>query len=564
MDYILNKIDLKLQMFKNKNEKLSLINLYRSKFMYIITLYLAIAYSRNPERFASSKKEILGILRHPSEGSLLYLIGQLQSDLLSKRESKERRGIYDILDNYVSIRNRDFGHDFSCDPKDHSNLIAKFENLAKELSVHRYPYISNDLYLININVANGNSYEGSCYNPNGGMSFWEQNTKENLKLNELYVTTNPNDPRNFIRVSPFIFFDGITDDIYLFRQLDNEKSGLVSYIKLFQQNPNGYKQTWEEFALRDGGDSSPKMKDVLAQETMNDEELSKEDKDFLQKQFHLLFDIKSGLLVIGDRCKGKSTVINSIFNTDVAKINVTPERRFGITEYEIENLSVWEANIDQIEDLEKLFAENSIDVVLFVTSAITAFNSDEVNFIKSFLLPKLGTLDKVVFAMNHMDFVFGNDIDIQSKYLCERALKDLGEKITPIPFSIRKPLFSSEINDSSFKIIVELLAKVPEEKKPAYEGVFNKAIATNKKDVDAIQSFIWNSVLKNSDSFNKIYTQIKATHKNTGEFTDTSTIQPPSYDDSSSFISINKNQGYFKKNKDGLFVDFLKKYLKNN
>lgn len=252
MDYILNKIDSKIAFLKasKKNYKAhELKDLYRTKFIYIITLYLSICYNRNQEAFKKNKEEIIKNLRAPSEGTLLSITQKLREGVLGKSK-KNVKDILKLLYEYVEIRNDSHGHSISFSDSDYRKTVEKFKLIEQELFEHPYPYLKDNYSLIYISDVQDNSYEGLCFSASGDYHPWNIESEFSFEENNLYMTLDETNPQSFIRISPFIRIEYENEDIYVFRCIENCEKGIVSYSRAFRDDEDDRPITWSELALQ--------------------------------------------------------------------------------------------------------------------------------------------------------------------------------------------------------------------------------------------------------------------------------------------------------------------------
>ena len=81
----------------------------------------------------------------------------------------------------------------------------------------------------------------------------------------------------------------------------------------------------------------------LLEEEINASEMSAEEKNKHLSALVKMRGQKINLMVVGATGSGKSSTINSIFNTTVAKVGVGVDPETGeIEKYEFENLTVWD------------------------------------------------------------------------------------------------------------------------------------------------------------------------------------------------------------------------------
>ncbi|HDR0613031.1 GTPase family protein [Pasteurella multocida] len=217
----------------------------------------------------------------------------------------------------------------------------------------------------------------------------------------------------------------------------------------------------------------------------------------LQKKLEILRNTKLNILVVGATGVGKSSTINAIFNTNIAKVGYgsTPETK-EIKSYTMKHTIIWDtpglgdstendarfAKMIQSKLEEKDERGNGIiDLVLCILDGASRDLGTTYNILKNTIIPSLGTqTDRLIIAINKADIArsglgwdeTNNQPDEKLRDFLEqkvestkqRLLEDTDIEFTPIYYSAgftedgleRKPYNISKL---LHKIMLHLQAK---------------------------------------------------------------------------------------------------------
>lgn len=160
--------------------------------------------------------------------------------------------------------------------------------------------------------------------------------------------------------------------------------------------------------------------DLMEQDILN-ADISETEKNKLMKNFLHLKEQKINLMITGATGCGKSSTINALFNTEVAKVGVgvDPET-MEVTKYELDNLVLWdspglgdgkEADNRHAKNIIKKLNEKDengnllIDLVLVILDGSTRDLGTSYELINQVIIPNLG-LNKekrILVAINQAD-----------------------------------------------------------------------------------------------------------------------------------------------------------------
>lgn len=167
-------------------------------------------------------------------------------------------------------------------------------------------------------------------------------------------------------------------------------------------------------------ENEKKFLDAMESDIMN-ADIPDSEKNKLMKNFLHLKDQKINLMVTGATGCGKSSTINALFNTEVAKVGVgvDPET-MEITKYELDNLILWDSpglgdgkeadNRHAINIIKKLNERDEcgnllIDLVLVILDGSTRDLGTSYELINSVIIPNLGEdkENRILIAINQAD-----------------------------------------------------------------------------------------------------------------------------------------------------------------
>lgn len=249
--------------------------------------------------------------------------------------------------------------------------------------------------------------------------------------------------------------------------------------------------------------------DLLEKEIMNSE-LSENEKNKKLSKLIKARGEKINLMLVGATGSGKSSTINSLFNTDIAKVGVgvNPETN-SIECYQLENLTIWDSpgigdgieNDKQysLEIANKLSEtdENGIpiiDLVLVVVDASSKDMGTTYELINNILLPSITpeNKDRIIIAVNQADMAMkGNHWDkenncpddILKNFLAEKcnSIKERVKQATGYEFNVMYYCAGYTDDDGTqrppynlTKLLYHVVLSLPTEKRIAIAENLNK------------------------------------------------------------------------------------------
>lgn len=167
--------------------------------------------------------------------------------------------------------------------------------------------------------------------------------------------------------------------------------------------------------------SKSNMYEKIKKAILKDKTLDDSQKSTILKNIIRLKKKKLNIMITGATGSGKSSTINALFDTDVAKvgIGVDPET-MDIEKYELENMILWDSpglgdgkendNLHSKAIIKKLYEKNSdgellIDVVLVILDGSTRDLGTSYELINNVIIPNMGenVANRLLVAINQAD-----------------------------------------------------------------------------------------------------------------------------------------------------------------
>lgn len=199
-----------------------------------------------------------------------------------------------------------------------------------------------------------------------------------------------------------------------------------------------------------------KFFDSMEQDIMN-ADISEVEKSRLMKNFLHLKDQKINLMITGATGCGKSSTINALFNTEVAKVGVGADpETMEIAKYELDNLVLWdspglgdgkEADNRHAKNIIKKLNEKDekgdflIDLVLVILDGSTRDLGTSYELINQVIIPNLGENKekRILVAINQADVAMkGRYWDYDLNKPEPQLVKFLEEKVISVKKRIKE------------------------------------------------------------------------------------------------------------------------------
>lgn len=256
-------------------------------------------------------------------------------------------------------------------------------------------------------------------------------------------------------------------------------------------------------------ENQQKFFDVMERDIMSDN-IPDEEKNKLMKNLLYLKDKKINLMVTGATGCGKSSTINALFETEVAKVGVGAEpETMDIEKYELENLILWdspglgdgkEADNRHAKNIIKKLNERDkdgnllIDLVLVILDGSTRDLGTSYELINQVIIPNLGDNkeNRILVAINQADVAMKGRywnyeenkpeptlvkfLDEKAESVRRRIKEGTGVDITPIYYSAgyKEEGMPQGKPYNLSKLFYYIIKNTPKEKRLAYVNNLNR------------------------------------------------------------------------------------------
>lgn len=235
--------------------------------------------------------------------------------------------------------------------------------------------------------------------------------------------------------------------------------------------------------------------------------------DVLLKNIELLKKQKLNIMFVGGTGVGKSSTINAIFNTEVAKVgySVDPETA-SIQKYEIDNMILWDTpglgdspekdNRYAVEIVNALKAKDYdgqllIDLVVVVVDGSNRDMKTTYEVIENVIAPYIGDSKRIIIAINQCDMALkGRYWNYDAKSPDKQLLEFLEDKAVSVRNRIKEstgitvqPIYYSALyNYNISKLLLTMLRNMPEKKRFLLTDSLNKNPEIWKKN-DELENY---------------------------------------------------------------------------
>ena len=222
------------------------------------------------------------------------------------------------------------------------------------------------------------------------------------------------------------------------------------------------------------------------------------DKDILLRKIENLQKEELNIMFVGATGVGKSSTINSIFNTEIAKVgySVDPETA-TIKKYEINNMILWDTpglgdnpekdKIYAVEIANALKLKNSngdllIDEVVVLIDGSNRDMKTTYEIIENVVMPYIGDTKRIVIAINQCDLAlkgrgWNHDTNKPDKKL-EQFLNEKVDSVRKRIFNstevVTNPIFYSALYSYNIsKLLLTMMLNMPETKRFLFTDSLN-------------------------------------------------------------------------------------------
>lgn len=263
--------------------------------------------------------------------------------------------------------------------------------------------------------------------------------------------------------------------------------------------------------------SERKVLDALESDIMR-ADIPDSEKNKLMKNYLKLKEQKINLMITGATGCGKSSTINALFNTEVAKVGVgvDPET-MDITKYELDNLILWDSpGLGDGKEADRRHAKNIInklherdangnlliDLVLVILDGSTRDLGTSYELINQVIIPNLGE-DKegrILVAINQADMAMKGRywdrtlnkpepqlvefLEEKARSVQKRIKEGTGINVTPIYYSagFKEEGAAQERPYNLSKLLYYIIKYTPKEKRLSYVDNINRDTEMWKDD----------------------------------------------------------------------------------
>ncbi len=247
MDYILNKINQRIDLLKVKNNTDARGVHYRSRIEYLLNLMLGYLWNKNYCTLSEDEKiRIFSDIISPTIGTIVSVCRTLDV----QREIFSVKHIYQSINDYPDLRNKKIGHGFIFEDAIESSN-QEYEKLYNSLMETSNCFFDCDKDFVIVEKRNENIYLGIKFCSNGDIRPWSLPLEmADLVEKNLYIQYK----NDYFCVSPFILIENDGDNIYIYAKTVEKLIGRIHYNQLV--NTGTVDRIWEPFSnlsvLNDG------------------------------------------------------------------------------------------------------------------------------------------------------------------------------------------------------------------------------------------------------------------------------------------------------------------------
>ncbi|NOV02724.1 NB-ARC domain-containing protein [Paenibacillus planticolens] len=240
MDYILKKIDQKIQFHSGFNEKDKLRIHYQVRIEYSLMLILGYLWNKNYKDNISdkTKEEVNKRIFKPTIGQIIYVIRKLDVS----NEFLSDPTINNVMTNYLSTRNEEIGHGFVYDDGI-DMLLDELKSIINQLESSTVKLLNQNLDIIFVRNFDGENYTGINFKGTDVVPIpWiSPKTANGFKINNVYILS---EEMQYYRISPFIHVNS-DDQYFIYVSVEDRLTGNAKYNQI-NQTAKEY-ITWEDF-----------------------------------------------------------------------------------------------------------------------------------------------------------------------------------------------------------------------------------------------------------------------------------------------------------------------------
>lgn len=239
MDYILNKINQRIDLLQVTGETQSLSVYNRSRIEYLFTLMMGYLWNKNFESLDTDVKlEVFNSIIRPTIGDVVSACRTLDV----QKEIFSIKTISNAINNYPELRNSQMGHGFVFEDATEKS-DQKFIELYNSLVSNHSCLFGQNNDIVYVQKQDNALYKGICYESNGELRPWSC-SKQVAELSEGQLYLRYYD--SYYCISPFIKIENAGDNIYIYAKIAEKLLGKIHYNRLV--NTGTLDAVWEPFS----------------------------------------------------------------------------------------------------------------------------------------------------------------------------------------------------------------------------------------------------------------------------------------------------------------------------
>lgn len=230
MNYILSKINQKINLLNSLGKKSELKTHLQSKLEFYLIFILGYLWNKNIDKISDEKKEeVLKTILKPSIGSIISLSRSLDIDA-EIFGNKKLNKLRESIDKYPNLRNEQIGHGYTFEDEI-DTIISSFTEIL-DLFEDTNSLIFSEHDLIFVTSFESGFFKGINYKSNGSdYTLWTCPEKiQSFEINSLYIKYSNN---AYFRLSPFIIVSDDTE-FYTFSSIEEKLTGRTKFNQLIK------------------------------------------------------------------------------------------------------------------------------------------------------------------------------------------------------------------------------------------------------------------------------------------------------------------------------------------
>ena len=239
MDFILNKLNQRINLLQVTGETLSLGVYYRSRIEYLFVLMMGYLWNKNFESLEpDTKLEVFNDILRPTIGDIVSVCRTLDT----QKEFFSFKNIANAINKYPELRNNLMGHGFVYEDAS-EKADGKYEELYSSLVSDKHFLFGQNIDIIHVQKQEKNLYKGILYASSGDLRPWScSNNVSEFNIGELYILIDC----EYHCVSPFVKIENAGDNIFIYAKIVEKLVGKIHYNRLI--NTGTTDSIWDQFS----------------------------------------------------------------------------------------------------------------------------------------------------------------------------------------------------------------------------------------------------------------------------------------------------------------------------